>query len=164
MTSTIYQAVRKASLEFASEIDWQRPFAASLTLKTAYYENHVRVPLTRIDASQNLHHFLNLLNRKIYSTAERRRGANIKCVGTIEDGGVRPHFHLCLDRPAHISDEQFCALVMTCWHRTRFGYTQVDIKPCTDVDGWLRYIAKYKTKTDYLDAIDWMNVHTGSAV
>lgn len=57
-----------------------------------------------------------------------------------------------------------CALVITCCHCTRFGYTQVDVKPCTDVDSWLRYIAKYRTKTDYLDAIDWMNVHTGSAV
>jgi putative SOS response-associated peptidase YedK len=34
-----------------------------------------------------------------------------------------------------------------------FGYLEVDVKPCTDLHGWLRYIAKYRTKSDYSDAI-----------
>jgi hypothetical protein len=164
VATALHNNIRKASLEFASSIRWECPFAVTLTFKTAYYADRIRVPLTGIDASQNLRHFLNLLNRAIYKKGERRKGAAISCVAVREDNGVRPHLHLCLDKPARLSNEQFCAFVTICWPRTRFGYAEVDIKPCTDLHGWLGYMTKYRTKSDYSDAIDWMNVHSGCRV
>jgi hypothetical protein len=30
-------------------------------------------------------------------------------------------------------------LIISSWNRTLFGYLEVDIKPCTDLHGWLSY-------------------------
>ena len=47
-------------------------------------------------------------------------------------------------------------------HATRFGYHQIDIKPCSDVDGWIKYMTKRPTKTDYTTSIDWNNTQLGA--
>jgi hypothetical protein len=44
------------------------------------------------------------------------------------------------------------------WNKTNAGNMQIKVEQNTDQD-WFDYIAKYKTKEDYLDAFDWENTH-----
>ena len=159
------KTTRAAFLAWASNLGWQSPFSVTLTFKQAIMLNDSYVPLDDLGASKNVRYFLNILNRAALGKSAVRRGKTLTCVGSLEyDQDVRLHGHFCLDKPTHLTDDQFHGLILTSWNRTLFGYLEVDVKPCTDVAGWLSYIAKYRTKPVYSDAIDWMNVHTGSAV
>lgn len=157
MIFTTEKAIRAAALKMMDIGTWGNPFAVTLTLKQAYYEGNNRVALSAYDAEQNLRHFLNLLNRAAHGKAAVRSGQKLKCIAVREDGNVRPHFHLCIDKPSHLSNEHFVALIETCWRKTRFGYGQTDIRPCDG--GWVQYITKHRTKSAYADSIDWLNFH-----
>lgn len=157
MTWTNNRTQRHAALAMMDITNWNCPFAVTLTLKQAYNDGHARVALGAYDASKNLTHFLNLMNKAVLSKAALRRGQKLNCIPVIEDGNVRPHYHLCLDKPDDLSDEHFIALVETCWRKTKFGYTETQIKRCDA--GWVRYITKYQTKSAYADSIDWLNFH-----
>lgn len=148
---------RCAAFELMDISHWNCPFAVTLTLKQAYYDGDIRVALGAYDASKNLTHFLNLMNKAVFNKAALRRGEKLNCIPVIEDGNVRPHYHLCLDKPAELSDEHFIALVETCWRKTKFGYVETQIKPCDA--GWLSYMTKYQTESAYTDSIDWLNFH-----
>jgi hypothetical protein len=154
-------AIRKQVREFSKVIPCASPFAVTLTLKLAHNEGGCRVPLTELGASRNLKLFLNILNRKAFGKSGMSKGKKLCCVAILEDGKLRPHFHLCLQKPDSFSDRDFVELIESAWVRTRFGYTQIDAKPCYDVGGWLNYITKYRTKSDFADSIDWANFHNG---
>lgn len=159
------KATRAAFLTWVSDLGWQHPFSVTLTFKQAIQLDDRYVPLDQLEASKNVRYFLSILNRSALGRAAVRRGKRLTCVGSLEqDVGVRLHGHFCLNKPPHITDEQFHGLIITSWARTLFGHLEVDVKPCTDVSGWLSYIAKYRTKPVYSDAIDWMNVHSDRAV
>jgi hypothetical protein len=68
---------------------------------------------------------------------------------------TRRHFHLCLDKPESLSIEDFSTLINECWQKTWFGYDEIVVKECDS--GWLSYMAKFRTKDDYSDSIDWLN-------
>lgn len=148
---------RDAALAMMDISTWHCPFAVTLTLKQAYYDGHTRVALGAYDASKNLRHFLNLMNKAVLGKASVRQGQKLNCIPVIEDANVRPHYHLCLAKPPELPDEHFIALVETCWRKTKFGYTQTKIERCDA--GWVRYITEYQTKSAYTDAIDWLNFH-----
>jgi hypothetical protein len=119
------------------------------------YEGDCRV---RVGAKRNLRLFLNILNRRTFGKSGVRKGKKLNCVAIME-GNTRPHFHLCLEKPGGFSDSDFIELIGLAWAKTRFGDCQFDAKPCYDVNGWLDYITKYRTKSDYSDSIDWKNFH-----
>ena len=48
------------------------------------------------------------------------------------------------------------------WHATHFGYDEIDIEPCYHLDGWLDYMTKRQTKTDFASSIDWNNTQPGA--
>jgi hypothetical protein len=48
-------------------------------------------------------------------------------------------------------------LIRERWIRTDFGYWMVEVSPC-DI-GWIRYIAKGRSKSVFADAIDWANFY-----
>lgn len=111
--------------------------------------------LTQTDAQQNLRHFLNVLNRKVYGNRVRH-GHKLNCIPVIEGGQqTRRHYHLCLEQAPNMTFEEFAILVVETWRSTTWGYRQVDIQPCDG--GWVGYMAKLKTKSSYGDSIDWTN-------
>ena len=77
------------------------------------------------------------------------------------DAQGRPHFHLAIDRPGHIAHERFVELINDIWRSTRWGYEQTHILPYAD-EGWLRYMAKFRTKANFADSIDWENYKNSS--
>lgn len=156
---------RSVFLDWASKIGWQNPFAVTLTFKQGIVTNNTYVPLDAIDASKNIQYFLNILNRAALGKSSARYGKKLMSLGVVEKNeSIRLHAHFCIEKPPHLTDEEFHGLIIISWKRTLFGHLEVDVKPCTDLLGWLSYIAKYRSKTDYSDAIDWMNVHLGCRV
>lgn len=111
-------------------------------------------------SSQNLRHFLNRLNQKVYGKRFRRYNKRLS-VFPVQEGtkDVRHHIHLTMELPDNYDINTFNQLVCECWSKTRFGYNQVQVVPMRD-DGWVRYQLKMRSKsTDVLSSIDWNNVH-----
>jgi hypothetical protein len=158
-----HQNFRAAVIEFIDRTTWQNPYAVTLTLKQAASFNGAYIRTDTIKASETLRHFRNRLNRSLLGRTAERRGQGLPCFAVYEGTtDVRPHYHLCLDRPANIPFEWFVLEIEKAWHATHFGYHQIDIKPCSDVDGWIKYMTKRPTKTDYTTSIDWNNTQPGA--
>ena len=129
----------------------------TLTLRTSRPTGTVWVKLTAVEAQQNLRHFLNVVHKKLAAYGFPKK-AELQCVPIFEgNDAVRPHFHLMLDRPACIEAAEYASLLEDEWSCTHWGHQRADVKPCDDEDGWLDYISKLRTKTDYAAAIDWTN-------
>lgn len=141
---------------------WQRPYALTLTLKQRIGgDGGVSAPatnLTRQISSQNLRHFLNVLNKQIYGKASRRYGKRLPVFSVLEGGnGKRLHYHLVIGCPRDDLIEVFPAMVVLAWRKTLWGYGQTDVKPCDA--GWVKYMTKLRDKPDFASAIDWENCH-----
>ena len=136
------------------------PFAVTLTLKQRIdAQNGMHksaVWLTPELASQNLRHFLNVLNKRIHGSSGKRYGRQVPVLAVLEGGQAkRLHYHLLIDCPRDDLIETFPQLVSETWHSTQWGYDQVEV---TQADfGWVDYITKLRDKPDFDLAIDWMN-------
>jgi hypothetical protein len=148
--------LREALLEFCREKNWINPQAVTLTLRTSRLVGTVRVKLTAFEAQRNLRHFLKVVHKKLAPFGFPKK-AVLQCLPIFEDDEVRPHLHLMLDRPACIEAAEYADLLQYEWSRTDWALERADIKPCDDDDGWLDYISKLRTKSDYAAAIDWTN-------
>lgn len=140
--------------------DWSHPFAVTLTLKQGVWVEGERgrfwVPLTPIECSQNLRHFLNVLNRRVYGPSSQRYSKRISVLPVLEGGdSKRLHYHLVIDCPRTDLLEEFPALVTGVWKSTMWGYEQAVITPCDDE--WIAYMTKLRDKPDFGMSIDWMN-------
>lgn len=153
---TIDSRLQAAFLDAASIRHWNSPYAVTLTMKQAIRRGGFTVRIDHLKASQNLRHFLKLLNAKLFSSGDLRRGYRVRCIPVLENEG-RQHYHLCLDKPADIAESLFMDLIFLCWWATDFGYLEVDVKPADF--GWVRYMSKARSKTSFADAIDWANFH-----
>jgi hypothetical protein len=150
-------AIRDAVLEFCKKENWSNPQAVTLTLKQARMDGTVWVPLTQLEAQQNLRHVLNVLHKKLAAYGFRKQD-RLRCAAMHEGGNaVRHHYHLMLDRPDCIEAAEYEGLIKYEWARSHWGYKQVTIVPCYDENGWLDYISKLHTKDDYAASIDWTN-------
>ena len=147
--------IREAFLSRCDISDWNAPFAVTLTMKQAAKVGGRYIPLTPIDASDTLKHFRNYLSRELFGRGAKRKRMLLNCISVLEDDGVRAHYHLRMDMPDTVTREQFTKYVHDCWAKTRFGYKEVDVRPCND--GWISYMCKFRTKSNFADAIDWMN-------
>lgn len=148
--------LQAAFLETADIRHWSSPYAVTLTMKQAIHRGGINIYADPLKASQNLRHFLKLLNAKLFTKAQRRKGHQIRCIPVLEDGS-RYHYHLCVDKPAGISHALFDNLVRALWQRTDYGYWMVEVAPADF--GWIRYMAKQRSKSVFADAIDWENFH-----
>jgi hypothetical protein len=158
-----HQNFRAAVLEFTHRTTWQNPYAVTLTLKKATLNNGAYTEIDAIKASETLRHFRNRLNRSLLGKSSVRSGQHIPCFAVYEGTtDVRPHYHLCLDRPANIPFERFEVEIHLAWQTTHFGYDQVKIKDCYTVNGWLEYKTKRQTKSDFASSIDWNNTQLGA--
>jgi hypothetical protein len=155
--------IQDAVREWVDISQWNDPFAVTLTLKKCWHDKTIlgttRIWLTEELAYQNLLHFLNLLNYRIYGKRFHRFGARVRVFPVLEGCGtvMRYHLHLVIDCPSPDWSEDFPKLIMKMWLDTRWGYCEHKIDSSAD-NGWVRYITKLKDKKNGLgDAIDWMN-------
>ena len=143
---------RDAVRHYLADYELSNCFGVSLTLK----QNTSGVYLDDIRASQNLRHFLNLLNSEVYGKRFRRFGKKLNVIPSLERSlSHRLHYHLILQNPYPENPTTFSRLVEALWSKTQFGYVQSHIDQQID-QGWTHYITKFKTASD---GIDWENYH-----
>jgi hypothetical protein len=102
---------------------------------------------------------MNLLNRKVYGQSFKRHGKRVQVIPVLEGGGQdRFHYHCVIDCPKDELIDEYPFLIEECWSATDYGYHQIDVQSNSD-DGWVSYITKYRTKTEFDQSIDWINLH-----
>jgi hypothetical protein len=110
--------------------------------------------LDHIEASKNLRHFLNRLNKMAFGNAFQRYAKRLEVVAVQEISiSGRLHYHLAIKNPFKTIEE--CeAAICRCWANTRWGYNEVDVQPIYS-SGWISYI----TKERRIDGWDVENTH-----
>lgn len=152
---------QQAFREFSRIDGWNAPHAVTLTMKQGVSSNdqygRAYERLTPERASQNLRHFLNLLNKRVYGKAYTRFNVRIPVIPILE-GGTRSrlHYHLMIDCPRDDLKPVYPELIRYLWGRTQWGYDQIDIQADAD-RGWINYISKLRDKPSFEDSIDWVN-------
>lgn len=154
---------RKAFLSFVDLSKFVNPFSVTLTLKQSvivdygHLRTHSRISHDR--AVRNFRHFMNLLNRRMYGHGFKRHGKRVQVIPILEGGGLtRFHYHCVIDCPRPELTETFPSIITNCWSKTDYGYDQIDVQPGSD-SGWLHYISKFRSKSDFDQSIDWINLH-----
>lgn len=152
---------QQAFRDFTHTDGWNAPFAVTLTMKQGmmvegpYGKTFVK--LTRAEASQNLRHFLTLLNKHVFGKAYSRFGVRIPVIPVLEGGSKsRLHFHLMIDCPKDNLIETYPQIIDCLWSRTQWGHSQTNIQADAD-SGWINYISKTRDKPSFEDSIDWEN-------
>lgn len=108
-------------------------------------------------AKKGFGQFMRRLNRAVYGSANRHHGKRLRVVPIIEkslDG--RLHYHVAIEPPAHLDNDEFCRLAMLIWLKTPLGYGHGDVAPHADA-GWIDYMTKKRSKNGfehYFDCID----------
>lgn len=155
--------MREKMISYFDKVDFTNPIAVTLTLKRVTYSetNGIKFHsyLDDVKTTQNVRHFLNRLNQRIFGNRFRRFGKRLKVIPVIEgDNKTRPHIHFTFDVPNHLSKDDFTLMVRECWERTHFGYHQYDITRIYDLRGWIDYKLKTRSKDDYGRSVDWENI------
>jgi hypothetical protein len=145
-------AINRSTFDWLSKVDFSDMYAVTLTMK----QNNNGTPLDRIMASQNLRHFLNVTNQKIFGNAFRRYGSKLQVLPFIElSAWHRLHYHLSIEKPDYIQEHKFSEILENSWLKTNFSRKEIDIKKIHS-SGWLLYCLKSKDSTQ---AIDFENLH-----
>lgn len=147
-------ALQNAHMEWILSTHWQRPMAVTLTMKQAIEHKPGEWEyLDRDKARRAIVYFLNELDRRCFPKIHGKRSGRTKRFVVLEGGnGKRWHYHLLIDCPAHLQPVKFAASITEVWHKTTWGYWEIDIQPA-DL-GWAEYILKLETKVDYSDFVE----------
>jgi len=120
-----------------------------------------------LEVEQNLTHFLNVLNYKLYGKSFRKYGKRVSVVPSwIEVGPLkeRLHHHCLFKVPKdrfspglpRYSRDCFKHLIRECWKKTDHGSR--DIKFDHQHESIVGYITKLKSKSDK-ELVDWNNFY-----
>ncbi len=127
-------------------------YAVTLTMK----QNRNGVALDNVIASQNLRHFINILNQAVFGNAHRRYGRKLTVIPIIElSAWDRLHYHLSLEKPNHLSEKDFTSLIQSSWLKTDFSRKEFDVRRIYS-EGWMHYCLKSR---NLLQAIDFENLN-----
>jgi adenine-specific DNA methylase len=136
--------------EYLFNVDIKDCIGLTLTLKQQIQNQK----LDRISSSQNLHHFLNLLNSKCYGNGFKRYGKRLKVIPVLENSkNNRLHYHLTIQNPFPNDLTRFIYLINSCWMKTKFGHSHTHIHENID-KGWIDYKTKFRNEKD---EVDWLN-------
>lgn len=152
---------KAAVIKFCKPQEDKNYVAVTLTFRGGRSENGQWHHLRQEYCEQNLRHFLNKLNKRVFGNAYRPRkkaGRQLNCLSVLEgDNTVRRHYHLMLELPHGYTINEFGKLIRATWRTTRWGGYEVGVKPADT--GWLHYMLKKRSKQNLPDAIDWLNSH-----
>jgi hypothetical protein len=150
--------IRAAFLARYSIEGWEKPLAITLTLKRALQADGGWVTGNEHHYSGALKHALNVVNHRCFGPRWRSKGHRVKAIAVLEtNASGRCHYHLAVDCPAHKTGAWFLDAMKGAWKSTDWGHNEMDFQVADQ--GWLRYMAKSRSKGDLADAIDWDNLH-----
>lgn len=137
--------------QYLQQSNLENMAAATLSLKQRAFGEK----LDSIKASQNMRHFLNLLNKKAFGNSASRQGVKVEVIPVLETStGGRLHYHLAIENPQPEQPFWFEIQIEKLWKKTRWGYSENNIQHGADA-GWVNYI----TKLGPYDEVDWENLH-----
>lgn len=140
-------------LETATFENWESPYAVRLPLNQRGFFSPCL--LNDYCAREDLANFLACLNNAFFSSDDVLEGSRVRCI-PIREQGDPSYYRLCLDKPAHVPENNFLELVSDFWCAQDYAADwDVDIKPA-DVD-WVRYLAKLQSNPELEDPLDWDN-------
>jgi len=117
--------------------------AASLNLNKSIDE---------IEASKNLRHCLNKVNRKLFGKNGNKKGRKLKVIPVMEKTW-KIHFHLLIEIPEGKTFKEIRDLLLWYWRGTRYGAFKNHTKTNAD-EGWLDYITKFRRQEDEVDFLN----------
>jgi hypothetical protein len=141
------------------------PVALTLTLKQRVESNDFRgrfgSSIDPIKVSENTRHFLNRLNQKVYGKKFTRFKKCLSVIPVIEGNkNIRLHVHMAIEKPEHLTFEEFEKLIRENWSKTKYGYKDIWIRPTYDYLGWIDYMLKnYSKEKNLSDSVDVCNLH-----
>lgn len=119
------------------------------------------IKIDHLSLQHNVRYFKNILNRKVFGNSYFRYGKELKTLFIQENSeDVRYHIHGVIEHPLRIELKEFDEMIRDSWSKTLFGYNEVHIEnPSNQLrkEGWLNYIMKSKTKSDFSLSIDLEN-------
>lgn len=99
-------------IEWLSEIDYSMMYAVTLTMKQQVGSQS----LDEFQASKNLRYFLNIMNHQCFGNSVKRYGKQLRVIPFLEKSSwQRFHYHITLEKPNRLSEEDFKDLVSMCW-------------------------------------------------
>jgi len=105
--------------------------------------------------------FRDRLDRMLFGNQFRRKGRCVAMIPFTHHNG-KLHYHVSMQRPAHISPSDFEEAIRQCWHAVhKFApFVIVDIRPMYSL-GWVGYSGKEASERS-TEAIDAENVSFGT--
>ena len=138
--------------------DWSSICAFSFNLKQKIpLRNGEYVLLDELGSKKVFKKYIHLLNRSIYRSAYRHHGKRLRIMPFLEKSASgRWHYHVAMEPPAHLSNEEFVKTAMLLWENTEWGYKFGRSEVAAD-DGWINYCIKRRSKQafeSYYDCVD----------
>lgn len=139
--------------------------AVTLTMKQTLWIKTPRgracIKLTPENASRNLRHALNRINRRFYGNGYKRKPEQYRLlvIATLEGKNTdkRLHYHLQIGHlPANTTTDELHTAIADAWGVTDFADRQIDVQALYGTN-WLTYITKEIGNAD-TDCVDWQNV------
>ena len=145
-----YKELNGRLKDYVVDFDVNNTFGVTLTLRQGIKNQK----LDEISCSQNLKHFLNVLNQKVFGNRVKRFNKRLRVLPILEiSKGNRLHYHLTLENPFPKDPNRFSDLIEVVWNKTKFGHRHIHIHKNVNWE-WNDYITKFKNSNDQ---IDWMN-------
>jgi hypothetical protein len=133
----------------------------SLTYKQQRLLNGRWYRLTEDIMEQNLKHFLNLVNSKVFGNGFKRYGKKLKILSKNEFSiNKRLHNHLILEKPKRYDYLIFSKIIIQSINKTDWMYLEHHINHPTSMNeklGWFNYIMKGDLINNPTNSIDWNN-------
>jgi len=144
------EATKKATKKHFEDFDISNCFGVSLTLKQRANNKSI----DGISGSQNLRHFLNVLNKRCFGNSFKRFNKKLRVIPVLEkSSNGRFHYHLTLQNPYPENPYKFESMINHTWFKTNYGYRHIHIHRNIN-EGWNDYITKFNTRDD---EVDWIN-------
>lgn len=148
-----------------STIHFTDPFAVTCTYSSAGRAKTADMIRNNVDGSYKdrrlnvhnfqLHSYLRRIDQKLFKNCRRRYNRRTRRVPIFEGDGETKnyHFHLIIDKPEFVSDEEFVGILKREW-----PWGSVDAQKDT-IGYWSLYIAKQQSKDHKLESFfDCLNM------
>ena len=143
--------LKESIKDYAMDFDTTNCFAITLTMKQRVNNKS----LDNITSSQNLRHFLNLLNTRCFGNTYKRFNKRLRVFPSLErSSNGRFHYHLTLENPFPSNPMKFERMIKSAWSKTSYKHRHIDITHKVNA-GWGDYITKFNHRDN---EIDWENV------
>jgi len=143
--------LKEAIKDYVNNFDLTNCFGVTLTMKQGVDNKS----LDNINSSQNLRHFLNILNKKCFGNAFKRFDKRLRVFPSLERSSTsRWHYHLALENPFPSNPMKFERMIESAWFKTSYKHRRIEIKHKVNA-GWGDYITKFDHRDN---EIDWGNL------